>query len=147
MSDKTLKSRLIEVEESTESITAKYELEATKYLGSTNSTKETTTSYVVLPESEYTEIDLKYGTVVIEYTNEGFTPTNAKALMNQKVKWLNKSENDIYIAQQTQVYQQFEKPVLIPANGFTEFRMYKDGLWKYVEKTSDLSGTINVIKP
>ena len=147
INSKNLEPRLVEVEESTESSTAKTMIDSTNYMDSTFFTKETTPSYTILPESEYAEMDIKYGTVVIEYTDEGFTPSNAKTLVNQKVKWLNKSEHEIFITQKTKVYQQFEKPILIPSEGSAEFRMYKDGLWKYEEEDSNFSGTINVIKP
>ena len=103
--------------------------------------------YIVLPEESYAEKDLAMGTLLIEYTVDGFSPANAKALLNQKVKWVNKTNYDVYIRQTNDYYKEFSAPVLIPANGSLVFRMYRDGTWNYEDRDMREPGRIMVITP
>jgi hypothetical protein len=96
------------------------------------------TPYSLLPEEEYLQTDQKFGTMRVEYTDNGFVPVNAKAVLNQKVKWINNTGQNIHIKQKTAFFREFEDPILIPANGVFEFRLYQEGIWTYDEQTTIL---------
>lgn len=93
------------------------------------------------------EIDKKYGIMRIDYTDNGFSPKNSKAVIGQKVRWINNTNEDIYIKQKTLLFKEFKEPVLLPANGMYEFRLNRSGMWSYEETTNKRFGSIIIIKP
>jgi hypothetical protein len=93
------------------------------------------------------EGDEKYGTFRIEHTGRGFVPAYAKAVLGQKIRWVNKTGTNVYIAQETSFFEEFKTPQLLPANGALEFRLYKDGEWGYRNLKTGQSGNIIILKP
>jgi hypothetical protein len=101
----------------------------------------------VTTDGTYDEIDQKYGVMRVEYTFNGFIPKNSKAVLGQKVRWVNKSNADVYIKQKTDFFKEFKTPMLLPANGVLEFRLYKNGVWSYEDQEKKLFGSIIILKP
>lgn len=100
------------------------------------------------PEDEmYKELDRKYKTMRIEYNTNGFVPTNAKAILGQKVKWVNNTNWEMKIRQKAAFFKEFETPVVIPAGGEYTFRLTKEGMWSYEEVVSKSFGSIIILKP
>jgi hypothetical protein len=113
----------------------------------TNLENETTDSALNILDITYSDVDKNYGTLLIEYTNRGFVPNNAKAVLGQKIKWVNKTDKGIYIVQKTLFFDEFKTPQFLPANGILEFRLYKDGEWGYEILETGFSGNIAILKP
>lgn len=107
----------------------------------------TESSYSLLPDEKYLQTDQQFGIMKIEYTNNGFSPLNAKAVLNQKVRWINKTDQSVYIKQTASFFKEFKEPMLLPANGILEFRMYREGIWSYEEQTTKRFGSIIILKP
>lgn len=95
----------------------------------------------------YAEQDRKYGTMRVEYNTNGFVPKNAKAILNQKVKFVNATNWEMKIVQKTSFFNEFKSPVVIPAGGFFEFRLTRDGVWTYEEEATKSFGSIIILKP
>jgi hypothetical protein len=81
----------------------------------------------------------------IVFDDKGFSPMNARALINQTVRWTNKSAKKIEIFQMKNFFPEFENPVEIESNGSLEFKLTKLGLWGYKEKESDKMGSIFIL--
>jgi hypothetical protein len=99
----------------------------------------------LLPDKEYLQTDLKFGTVRIEYTYKGFDPVDAKVNLNQKVRWINNTDQTIFIKQNTLFFKEFKTPLLVPANGNAEFRMYHRGTWLYEEQITKTQGSVSIL--
>lgn len=95
-------------------------------------------------ESTPGEIDVKYGILEINYTENGFEPKNTSAQLNQLVRWVNKTQNTIELEQLTNNYIEFTNPITINPGSTFEFRVYKTKLWTYQEKNSRNFGSIIV---
>jgi hypothetical protein len=95
----------------------------------------------------YSDVDKNYGTLLIAYTDRGFVPNNAKAILGQKIEWVNKTDKSVYIAQKTVFFDEFKTPLFLPAGGVFQFRLYKDGEWGYEVPETGVSGSINILKP
>jgi len=93
------------------------------------------------------KVDQTYGTLKVEWTSNGFSPKNAKAILGQKVLWKNLTDKNIFIMQKTLFFNNFASPQVVPSNGEFEFRLYKEGIWSYEEKGSKITGSIFIIKP
>jgi protein-disulfide isomerase len=100
-------------------------------------------------EAEYARIlfDQKYGTIEIEYTEDGFIPSNIKAVQNQLVRWKNKTNKEIKIEQLINLYSEFKQPVAIQPGETFELRMTVEKLWNFKEKTHRHYGSIFVVQP
>jgi hypothetical protein len=95
----------------------------------------------------YSEVTKKYGILLIKYTNKGFVPQNAKAILGQKINWVNDTETSIYISQKTPFFDEFKTPIVLPAKGTLEFILYKDGRWDYQNTETGFSANITILKP
>ncbi len=93
------------------------------------------------------EMDEKYGVLQIAWDENGFTPKNAKAVLGQKVKWVNTATQNIFIEQTGVFFSDFSKPHIVPAGGEFEYRLNKEGIWNYQEQNSKITGSIFIIKP
>jgi hypothetical protein len=91
------------------------------------------------------EMDQKYGTLVIEFTKDGFTPRNTRAIKGQLVRWVNKTDMPIYIEQLLKYYPDWVEPKSIPAGGNIEFRLTVENYWTYREKETKSFGSIYVL--
>jgi hypothetical protein len=123
------------------------EVETSDTTSAEGNSKEENNSNLSVLDSVYSEVDKGYGILLIEYTSKGFVPNYAKAILGQKVKWVNKTGISVYIAQNTPFFDEFKTPLLLPANGALEFRLYKDGKWKYQNPEAGFSGDIEILKP
>jgi len=95
----------------------------------------------------YSEVSKKYGVLLIRYTNKGFVPQNAKAILGQKINWVNDTDSNVYISQNTSFFDEFNTPIVLPAKGTLEFILYKDGKWEYQNTEKGFSGNITILKP
>ena len=95
----------------------------------------------------YSEVSKKYGILLIRYTNKGFIPENAKAVLGQKINWVNDTDSNVFISQITPFFDEFNTPIVLPAKGTLEFILYKDGRWDYQNTEAGFSGNITIFKP
>ncbi|OGC69793.1 hypothetical protein A2415_04975 [candidate division WWE3 bacterium RIFOXYC1_FULL_39_7] len=109
-------------------------------------TDETTQSTGTQNYSEYL-LDQKYGVIQIEYTKDGFVPSNVKAVQNQLIVWTNKTDKSIELEQLIKLYPEFNQPVIIAPNGTFELRMTQEKLWNFKEKSKRHYGSIFVVQP
>ncbi len=108
---------------------------------------ETTSPTLNVLDATYSDVDKNYGTLLVEYTDRGFVPNNAKAILGQKVEWINKTDKSVYIAQKTLFFDEFKTPLFLPASGILQFRLYKNGEWGYEIPETGVSGSITILKP
>ena len=93
----------------------------------------------------YKEFDEKYGVVEITYKNNGFIPKNYRAYKGQLVRWINTTEEPIYLEQKMKYYSELEEPVKIEPNGTFELRMEKERLWTFQERDTQYFGSVFVV--
>ncbi len=89
----------------------------------------------------------QYETLEIEFTDDGFSPKDALVRLGQKIKWTNKTEQDIRIVQLVESFEELKGGVdLKPGESF-EFVPDKDRLWTYKEEESGFAASIFVDSP
>lgn len=93
------------------------------------------------PAPEIKPLDLPV--LEITYTLEGgFLPRGPTAFMGQKVRWTNKSNQDITIAQYIHKFPEFEEGLTIKPGESFEFLLTDSKLWTYREKNTGAYGSI-----
>lgn len=95
----------------------------------------------------YREFDEKYGVVEIVYEENGFIPKNYRAYKGQLVRWVNTTEEPIYLEQKMKYYSELEEPIKIDPNGTFELRMEKEKLWTFQERDTRSFGSVFVVTP
>jgi hypothetical protein len=110
------------------------------------STEEPINSRIGNGLSEQT-IDEKYGTLEIEFTEEGFEPRVTRAVLGQEISWKNSAERTIYLHQRTKKYSELKDLIEIAPGETFNFRMTQLGIWAYDENESEKFGSIDVRDP
>lgn len=80
----------------------------------------------------------------ISFDNNGFAPKTSYALLNQTVRWINKTDRSIYIQQLKQYFPELENPVEVYPGGSLELKLIKTGVWGYKEVESGEMGSITI---
>lgn len=93
-------------------------------------------------------IDDHYGTLKIDFTDNGFTPRNTQVYAGQKVVWTNTTDNDITFVQLMPKFDSLSKPFVIAAGDAFEFRIpyREEGLYTYKQEGSDTRASIMINK-
>jgi protein-disulfide isomerase len=111
-----------------------------------NNTKESSQSG---KSDQDQQIDDKYGILEIRYTNNGFTPANTRAVPGQVIRFINETQDVIYLEQKKFLFKELNKAVPIAAGEYFEFRIgklnMKDVIWGYAEKVSGNIGSTLII--
>lgn len=95
-------------------------------------------------EEKKIEIDSTLGTVNIDFTKYGWVPRLATAVKDQKVVWINKTDQDIFFRQRTPTYDALSELMKIEPGKSFEFRVSEVGDWNYDESLSNFFATVRV---
>lgn len=106
-------------------------------------TKRVLAEITMTPE----EVQAKYGTLQIAYTEEGFEPKSATAYNFQRVTWTNETDEPITFGQVHPKYDEWEEDRTLAPGETTEFELYEENLWTYREHESRNYGTIYSKRP
>jgi predicted DsbA family dithiol-disulfide isomerase len=85
------------------------------------------------------------GVIEIDYTADGFTPKNITVPFGQIVRWVNKTQQDIVLAQRIPLYDALQQPKTLKPGEMFEMPMTKEKLWTYAESNSNSFGSIFVL--
>jgi plastocyanin len=93
------------------------------------------------------EIDERYGTLQIEYTEKGFRPGNIRIALGQEVSWTNKTDRVIYLHQRKETYSELKDKIEINPGESFSFRLTELGVWTYEESETGDYGRLEVKDP
>lgn len=82
----------------------------------------------------------------ITFDDNGFSPAGSYALLNQTVKWTNKTDKSIYIKQMKDFFPEMKDPVEVYSGGSLELKLTKLGVWGYIETSTQKMGSIFILK-
>lgn len=97
-------------------------------------------------EKKNSDTAVKPENLEIKYTSSGFIPRDSKALLNQKVKWVNTTGNSIFLQQKTQKYAELEQPVEIKPGESFELTLTQPNFFTFEEVDTKSFGSIMVYK-
>ncbi|KKU31531.1 MAG: hypothetical protein UX44_C0005G0009 [candidate division WWE3 bacterium GW2011_GWA1_46_21] len=93
---------------------------------------------VITPEENSTEASIPAmveKVVAVTYNNEGFSPATVTVKVGDKVKWVNESSNDMWVASAFhpthEVYPEFDELKAVPKGETYEFVFDRVGTWAY----------------
>lgn len=93
------------------------------------------------------KLDQTFGTLEINYTAEGFVPSDAQAFFGQLVKWTNQTQQDITFVQLSEKFAELSKPFQIKPGESFEFRLNGSGLFTYKNESDVNRASILIQKP
>lgn len=89
-------------------------------------------------------IDERFGILDIAFTQTGFRPKIAKAVLGQAVRWINNTDKTIYLKQKTPTYADLSNLIQIDPGQAFSYRLTEEGDWNYEEDLSKYFATIEV---
>lgn len=93
------------------------------------------------------QIDEKFGTIDVEYTEEGFKPRANIAALGQEFVLTNKTDRTINFYQRKKSYPDFPDIIKIEPEESFSLRMTVLGMWTYHEDTTRDFGYVDVREP
>ncbi|MBW6441568.1 hypothetical protein K0B04_01490 [Patescibacteria group bacterium] len=89
-------------------------------------------------------VDEVFGTISINYTDEGFRPRIVRAYLSQNVTWTNTTNRVLYFHQRKLSYPGLGETFEIKPGESFSHRMSELGIWAYEEKETRHYGSIEV---
>ena len=94
---------------------------------------------------EISEVDQKFQPIEILYTDNGFEPKNSKVVVNQLIRFTNKTKDSIKILQITKTEDQYKDGISIEPDSTAEVRLTKPKTWSFYEEVTEFKGSVFVV--